>query len=153
MDLQGKVPRDRGDEVLDEREYVEIGGEEPEDSKCQEESKRRQEMSKRYGWYGMNSMYYVYDHLNHNIPMGHSRGYNTKRAAIAEAEKLNQQLNAKLSPLTMKFDGKTYNLAVTRVRKATAQKEAKKLRRTWGSLARVVREPDGKYSVYSYHTR
>lgn len=54
----------------------------------------------------------------------------------------------KLPPLTLKFDGKVYSLAVTRVHKATAQTEAKKLRRA-GSLARVVREPDGKYSVYS----
>ena len=56
-----------------------------------------------------------------------------------------------LSPLTKRLDGKIYNLAVTRVGKKTAQKEAKKLRTIGGSLARVVREPDGKYSVYSRH--
>jgi len=55
------------------------------------------------------------------------------------------------TPISKKFGGKTYHLAITRVGKQTAQKEAKKLRKGWGSLARVVREPDGKYCVYSYH--
>ena len=60
--------------------------------------------------------------------------------------------NKKMTPITKKFNGKVYHLAVTRVRKDTANKEAKKLRRIWGSLVRVVRESDGKYSVYSRHT-
>lgn len=57
------------------------------------------------------------------------------------------------TPITRRFNGKVYHLAVTRVGKRTAEKEARKLRKTWGSLARLVRHPDGKYSVYSYHTR
>ena len=31
VDIQGEVPRDRGDEILDKWECVEVGGEEPED--------------------------------------------------------------------------------------------------------------------------
>lgn len=57
------------------------------------------------------------------------------------------------TPITKKFNGKVYHLGVIRVTKKTAQQNAKYLRRQWGSLARVVREPDGKYSVYSYHPR
>ena len=51
--------------------------------------------------------------------------------------------------ITKKFDGKVYHLAVSRVTKKTAMKNAKYIRRQFGKLARVVREPDGKYSVYS----
>jgi len=57
------------------------------------------------------------------------------------------------TPITRKIDGKVYHLAITRVGKKTARKEASSLRKTWGSLARLVREPDGKYSVYSKHTQ
>ena len=63
----------------------------------------------------------------------------------------------RLSPIQKKFNGKTYTLAITRVGKKVAQREAAKLRKGWGTIApllvRVVREPDGKYSVYSHRRR
>ena len=48
-------------------------------------------MKDRYGWYGINGLWYVYDRKNHNIPMGYSQGYKTKSDAMAEAKKLNQK--------------------------------------------------------------
>lgn len=46
------------------------------------------------------------------------------------------------------FHGKKYSLAVTRIPKATAEKEAKKLRDK-GLLTRIVREARGKHNVYA----
>lgn len=54
------------------------------------------------------------------------------------------------TPIMRKFGGKAYHLAIQRVTKKTAQQKANRLRKQYGSLARIVREPDGKYSVYSY---
>ena len=58
----------------------------------------------------------------------------------------------KSTPITRKFDGKIYHLAVLCVTKATAQKEAKKLRKRYGSLVRIVRDTAGdRWNVYSRH--
>jgi hypothetical protein len=54
--------------------------------------------------------------------------------------------------ITRKFNGKIYHLAIIRVGKKTAQTEANKLRRIPGTLVRLFREPDGKYSAYSRHS-
>ena len=57
-------------------------------------------------------------------------------------------MRTRTPPLVRKLDGREFILSTTRVSKGTAQKEAQKLRRH-SLLARVVREPDGKYCVYS----
>lgn len=54
------------------------------------------------------------------------------------------------TPIQKKFDGKVYHLAVIRVGKGTATKEANKLRKAMpGKSVRLWRHSDGKYSVYS----
>ena len=60
------------------------------------------------------------------------------------------RVNPYSTPITRKFAGKVYHLAVLRVGKATAEKEADKLRRANpGKSVRLWRQSDGKYSVYS----
>ena len=54
------------------------------------------------------------------------------------------------TPIQKKFDGKIYHLAITRVGKQTAIREANKLRKAMPDKScRLWRHSDGKYSVYS----